>query len=198
MIAENVVKRTGFFINRSDFYSHTLRPDDRWDFSFFLHCPCWFPNYRRWHSLFLTRPQILFGHLLCTIQTFVCITFLYKSTVKSSETACDYIFLVTAIEWLVRRKTFASSHVLEYCITIFPAFAYQTTFLQRGHINHFCNHTYSESYIYRLLNFGTLQIWILNGNYVWWQLCHPEFSANELSRLLSMCLTHGSSIVCMC
>ncbi|CAN9507468.1 unnamed protein product [Ophioblennius macclurei] len=30
MIAENVVKRTGFFINRSDFYSHTLRPDDRW------------------------------------------------------------------------------------------------------------------------------------------------------------------------
>ncbi|RVE55803.1 hypothetical protein OJAV_G00229770 [Oryzias javanicus] len=30
MIAENVVKRTGFFINRSDFYCHTLRPDDRW------------------------------------------------------------------------------------------------------------------------------------------------------------------------
>ncbi|KAJ0060795.1 hypothetical protein NL108_001656, partial [Boleophthalmus pectinirostris] len=31
MIAENVVKRTGFFINRSDFYCHTIRPDDRWD-----------------------------------------------------------------------------------------------------------------------------------------------------------------------
>ncbi|XP_026174953.1 polyphosphoinositide phosphatase [Mastacembelus armatus] len=30
MIAENVVKRTGFYINRSDFYCHTLRPDDRW------------------------------------------------------------------------------------------------------------------------------------------------------------------------
>ncbi|XP_046877169.1 polyphosphoinositide phosphatase [Hypomesus transpacificus] len=30
MIAENVVKRTGFFINRSDFYCHNLRPDDRW------------------------------------------------------------------------------------------------------------------------------------------------------------------------
>eukprot|EP00064_Thunnus_orientalis_P010212 superscaffoldBa00001363_g10238 len=30
MIAENVVKRTGFFINRSDFYCHTVRPDDRW------------------------------------------------------------------------------------------------------------------------------------------------------------------------
>ncbi|XP_066532749.1 polyphosphoinositide phosphatase [Hoplias malabaricus] len=30
MIAENVVKRTGFFINRSDFHSHTLRPDERW------------------------------------------------------------------------------------------------------------------------------------------------------------------------
>ncbi|KAM6992258.1 polyphosphoinositide phosphatase [Tautogolabrus adspersus] len=30
MIAENVVKRTGFFINRPDFYCHTLRPDDRW------------------------------------------------------------------------------------------------------------------------------------------------------------------------
>lgn len=29
MIAENVVKRTGFFINRSDFYCHTVRPDDR-------------------------------------------------------------------------------------------------------------------------------------------------------------------------
>lgn len=29
MIAENVVKRTGFFINRCDFYCHTLRPDDR-------------------------------------------------------------------------------------------------------------------------------------------------------------------------
>lgn len=32
MIAENVVKRTGFFINRCDFYCHTLRPDDRWAF----------------------------------------------------------------------------------------------------------------------------------------------------------------------
>ncbi|XP_056150292.1 polyphosphoinositide phosphatase isoform X1 [Lampris incognitus] len=30
MIAENVVKRTGFFINRSDFYCHTVRPDERW------------------------------------------------------------------------------------------------------------------------------------------------------------------------
>lgn len=30
MIAENVVKRTGFFINRSDFYCHTLRPDERY------------------------------------------------------------------------------------------------------------------------------------------------------------------------
>ncbi|KAK3506888.1 hypothetical protein QTP70_030909 [Hemibagrus guttatus] len=30
MIAENVVKRTGFFVNRSDFHCHTLRPDDRW------------------------------------------------------------------------------------------------------------------------------------------------------------------------
>ncbi|XP_028996686.1 polyphosphoinositide phosphatase isoform X2 [Betta splendens] len=30
MIAENVVKRTGFFINRPEFYCHTLRPDDRW------------------------------------------------------------------------------------------------------------------------------------------------------------------------
>ncbi|KAG9347615.1 hypothetical protein JZ751_005186 [Albula glossodonta] len=30
LIAENVVKRTGFFINRSDFYCHTLRPDERW------------------------------------------------------------------------------------------------------------------------------------------------------------------------
>uniref|UniRef100_A0A4W4GZU7 SAC domain-containing protein n=1 Tax=Electrophorus electricus TaxID=8005 RepID=A0A4W4GZU7_ELEEL len=30
MIAENVVKRTGFFVNRSDFYCHTLRPDERW------------------------------------------------------------------------------------------------------------------------------------------------------------------------
>ncbi|KAM4633688.1 polyphosphoinositide phosphatase isoform 1-T1 [Polymixia lowei] len=29
-IAENVVKRTGFFINRSDFYGHTLRPDEKW------------------------------------------------------------------------------------------------------------------------------------------------------------------------
>ena len=29
MIAENVVKRTGFFVNRSDFYCHTLRPDER-------------------------------------------------------------------------------------------------------------------------------------------------------------------------
>uniref|UniRef100_A0A8C2ZII7 FIG4 phosphoinositide 5-phosphatase n=1 Tax=Cyclopterus lumpus TaxID=8103 RepID=A0A8C2ZII7_CYCLU len=28
MIAENVVKRTGFFSNRSDFYCHTIRPDD--------------------------------------------------------------------------------------------------------------------------------------------------------------------------
>uniref|UniRef100_A0A8D3DCV8 SAC domain-containing protein n=1 Tax=Scophthalmus maximus TaxID=52904 RepID=A0A8D3DCV8_SCOMX len=28
MIAENVVKRTGFFINQSNFYCHTLRPDD--------------------------------------------------------------------------------------------------------------------------------------------------------------------------
>lgn len=34
MIAENVVKRTGFFINRCDFYCHTLRPDDRWAFSY--------------------------------------------------------------------------------------------------------------------------------------------------------------------
>lgn len=32
MIAENVVKRTGFFINRCDFYCHALRPDDRWAF----------------------------------------------------------------------------------------------------------------------------------------------------------------------
>ncbi|CAL1586476.1 unnamed protein product [Knipowitschia caucasica] len=31
MIAENVVKRTGFFINRSDFYCHSIRPDDRWE-----------------------------------------------------------------------------------------------------------------------------------------------------------------------
>lgn len=31
MIAENVVKRTGFFINCSEFYCHTLRPDDRWE-----------------------------------------------------------------------------------------------------------------------------------------------------------------------
>lgn len=30
MIAENVVKRTGFFVNRSDFHCHMLRPDDRW------------------------------------------------------------------------------------------------------------------------------------------------------------------------
>uniref|UniRef100_A0A3Q2XZ10 FIG4 phosphoinositide 5-phosphatase n=1 Tax=Hippocampus comes TaxID=109280 RepID=A0A3Q2XZ10_HIPCM len=30
MIAENVVKRTGFFVNRSDFYCHTLHPDERW------------------------------------------------------------------------------------------------------------------------------------------------------------------------
>ncbi|XP_072306371.1 polyphosphoinositide phosphatase-like [Eucyclogobius newberryi] len=30
MIAENVVKRTGFFINRSDFYCHTIRPADRY------------------------------------------------------------------------------------------------------------------------------------------------------------------------
>uniref|UniRef100_A0AAQ6IVR0 SAC domain-containing protein n=1 Tax=Anabas testudineus TaxID=64144 RepID=A0AAQ6IVR0_ANATE len=30
MIAENVVKRTGFFINRSEFYCHILRPDERW------------------------------------------------------------------------------------------------------------------------------------------------------------------------
>ncbi|KAL7872285.1 hypothetical protein SRHO_G00072680 [Serrasalmus rhombeus] len=30
MIAENVVKRTGFYINRSDFHCHTLRPDERW------------------------------------------------------------------------------------------------------------------------------------------------------------------------
>lgn len=30
MIAENVVKRTGFFVNRPDFYCHTLRPDERW------------------------------------------------------------------------------------------------------------------------------------------------------------------------
>ncbi|KAM7395368.1 hypothetical protein PAMA_006909 [Pampus argenteus] len=29
-IAEDVVKRTGFYINRSDFYCHTIRPDDRW------------------------------------------------------------------------------------------------------------------------------------------------------------------------
>lgn len=71
-------------------------------------------------------------------------------------------------------------------------------FLLRGCINHFCIHTYSESYIYRLLDFRTLQIWILNGNYARWQLCRPEFSANELSRLPSMYLTHGFSIVCMC
>ncbi|XP_063079135.1 polyphosphoinositide phosphatase [Engraulis encrasicolus] len=30
MIAENVVKRTGFFVNRSDFHCHSLRPDERW------------------------------------------------------------------------------------------------------------------------------------------------------------------------
>ncbi|XP_041950310.1 LOW QUALITY PROTEIN: polyphosphoinositide phosphatase [Alosa sapidissima] len=30
MIAENVVKRTGFFVNRSDFHCHRLRPDERW------------------------------------------------------------------------------------------------------------------------------------------------------------------------
>uniref|UniRef100_A0A8C1T480 FIG4 phosphoinositide 5-phosphatase n=1 Tax=Cyprinus carpio TaxID=7962 RepID=A0A8C1T480_CYPCA len=30
MIAENVVKRTGFFVNRPDFYCHMLRPDERW------------------------------------------------------------------------------------------------------------------------------------------------------------------------
>ncbi|KAI4888939.1 hypothetical protein NFI96_025071 [Prochilodus magdalenae] len=30
MIAENVVKRTGFYINRSDFHCHALRPDERW------------------------------------------------------------------------------------------------------------------------------------------------------------------------
>ncbi|XP_077409573.1 polyphosphoinositide phosphatase isoform X2 [Vanacampus margaritifer] len=30
MIAENVVKRTGFFVNRSDFYCHALHPDERW------------------------------------------------------------------------------------------------------------------------------------------------------------------------
>ncbi|XP_016095765.1 polyphosphoinositide phosphatase [Sinocyclocheilus grahami] len=30
MIAENVVKRTGFFVNRPEFYCHTLRPDERW------------------------------------------------------------------------------------------------------------------------------------------------------------------------
>ncbi|XP_066557315.1 polyphosphoinositide phosphatase isoform X2 [Amia ocellicauda] len=30
LIAENVVKRTGFFVNRPDFYCHTLRPDERW------------------------------------------------------------------------------------------------------------------------------------------------------------------------
>ena len=29
MIAENVVKRTGFYTNRPDFYCHTLRPDER-------------------------------------------------------------------------------------------------------------------------------------------------------------------------
>uniref|UniRef100_A0AAY4DM76 SAC domain-containing protein n=1 Tax=Denticeps clupeoides TaxID=299321 RepID=A0AAY4DM76_9TELE len=29
MIAENVVKRTGFFVNRSDFYCHSLRLDER-------------------------------------------------------------------------------------------------------------------------------------------------------------------------
>uniref|UniRef100_A0A8C4TJY2 FIG4 phosphoinositide 5-phosphatase n=1 Tax=Erpetoichthys calabaricus TaxID=27687 RepID=A0A8C4TJY2_ERPCA len=29
-IAENVVKRTGFFVNRPDFYCSTLRPDERW------------------------------------------------------------------------------------------------------------------------------------------------------------------------
>ncbi|XP_072535654.1 polyphosphoinositide phosphatase isoform X2 [Salminus brasiliensis] len=30
MIAENVVKRTGFYINRADFHCHTVRPDERW------------------------------------------------------------------------------------------------------------------------------------------------------------------------
>ncbi|KAJ8270612.1 hypothetical protein GJAV_G00117140 [Gymnothorax javanicus] len=30
LIAENVVKRTGFFVNRPDFYCHSLRPDERW------------------------------------------------------------------------------------------------------------------------------------------------------------------------
>ncbi|XP_061126047.1 polyphosphoinositide phosphatase isoform X3 [Syngnathus typhle] len=30
MIAENVVKRTGFFVNRADFYCHALHPDERW------------------------------------------------------------------------------------------------------------------------------------------------------------------------
>ncbi|XP_077566614.1 polyphosphoinositide phosphatase [Stigmatopora nigra] len=30
MIAENVVKRTGFFVNRPDLYCHTLHPDERW------------------------------------------------------------------------------------------------------------------------------------------------------------------------
>uniref|UniRef100_H3AHK9 FIG4 phosphoinositide 5-phosphatase n=1 Tax=Latimeria chalumnae TaxID=7897 RepID=H3AHK9_LATCH len=30
IIAEDVVKRTGFFVNRPDFYCNTLRPDERW------------------------------------------------------------------------------------------------------------------------------------------------------------------------
>ncbi|MGH0164643.1 UNVERIFIED_CONTAM: hypothetical protein FKN15_057829 [Acipenser sinensis] len=30
LIAENVVKRTGFFVNRPDFYCNTARPDERW------------------------------------------------------------------------------------------------------------------------------------------------------------------------
>uniref|UniRef100_A0A3B3SS35 FIG4 phosphoinositide 5-phosphatase n=1 Tax=Paramormyrops kingsleyae TaxID=1676925 RepID=A0A3B3SS35_9TELE len=30
LIAENVVRRTGFFVNRADLHCHTLRPDERW------------------------------------------------------------------------------------------------------------------------------------------------------------------------
>lgn len=53
MIAENVVKRTGFFINRCDFYCHTLRPDDRWAFSY--------PTERTTWVRFLTSVSLWFN-----------------------------------------------------------------------------------------------------------------------------------------
>ncbi|XP_007891065.1 polyphosphoinositide phosphatase [Callorhinchus milii] len=41
VIAEDVVKRTGFFVNRPDFYCSSLRPDERWnELGGYIHANC--------------------------------------------------------------------------------------------------------------------------------------------------------------